>query len=179
MRAQASGPYDAPVPIPVLSPAAAPAIAAAARARALLALDFDGTLAPIVADRREARMRDATRALLRAAAVLYPCAVVSGRARADVAARVADAPLLAVVGSHGAEPGPGGPEAFQFLGVPKIVKATGQPAPRIELPPPGQVLDTEKYKRLAAEHQVLLFTCRREYGTWADHTVELAGVTGG
>jgi hypothetical protein len=28
----------------------------------------------------------------------------------------------------------------------------GQPAPRIELPPPGQVLDTEKYKRLAAEH---------------------------
>jgi mannose-6-phosphate isomerase-like protein (cupin superfamily) len=27
----------------------------------------------------------------------------------------------------------------------------GQPAPRIELPPPGQVLDTEKYRRLAAE----------------------------
>src|SRR5216684_1721473 len=31
-------------------------------------------------------------------------------------------------------------------------KEMGQPAPRIELPPPGQVLDTEKYKRLAAEH---------------------------
>ncbi len=31
-------------------------------------------------------------------------------------------------------------------------KQMGQPAPRIELPPPGQVLDTEKYKRLAAEH---------------------------
>jgi hypothetical protein len=31
-------------------------------------------------------------------------------------------------------------------------KKMGQPAPRIALPPPGQVLDTEKYKRLAAEH---------------------------
>ena len=27
----------------------------------------------------------------------------------------------------------------------------GQPATRLELPPPGQVLDTEKYRRLAAE----------------------------
>ena len=27
----------------------------------------------------------------------------------------------------------------------------GQPAPRLELPPPGQKLDTEKYRRLAAE----------------------------
>src|SRR3989475_5408241 len=31
-------------------------------------------------------------------------------------------------------------------------KQMSQPAPRIELPPPGQVLDTAKYKRLAAEH---------------------------
>jgi mannose-6-phosphate isomerase-like protein (cupin superfamily) len=31
-------------------------------------------------------------------------------------------------------------------------KEMGQPAPRIELPPPGQVLDKEKYRRLAAEH---------------------------
>ncbi len=27
----------------------------------------------------------------------------------------------------------------------------GEPAPRLELPPPGRVLDTEKYRRLAAE----------------------------
>src|SRR2546425_1159796 len=31
-------------------------------------------------------------------------------------------------------------------------KKMGQPAPRIELPPPGQVLDKEKYRRLASEH---------------------------
>jgi len=39
---------------------------------------------------------------------------------------------------------PAGLEAFH--------KKMGQPAPRIELPPPGQVLDKEKYRRLASEH---------------------------
>jgi trehalose 6-phosphate phosphatase len=76
-----------------------------ARERTLLAFDFDGTLAPIVDDRSRAAMRDETRALLRATALLYPCAVISGRTRADVAARVVDVPLVAIVGCHGAEPG--------------------------------------------------------------------------
>ena len=76
-----------------------------ARARTLLAFDFDGTLAPLVADRDRAAMRDETRALLRTAALLYPCAVISGRGRADVAARVEGIPLVAVVGCHGAEAG--------------------------------------------------------------------------
>jgi trehalose 6-phosphate phosphatase len=76
-----------------------------ARARTLLAFDFDGTLAPIVEDRAQASMRGETRALLRATALLYPCAVISGRMRSDVASRVSDVPLAAVVGCHGAEPG--------------------------------------------------------------------------
>jgi trehalose 6-phosphate phosphatase len=75
--------------------------------RALLAFDFDGTLAPIVADRGGAEMRADTRRLLRAVSLLYPCAVVSGRARADVAARLAAIPLFAVIGNHGAEAGYG------------------------------------------------------------------------
>jgi trehalose 6-phosphate phosphatase len=73
-----------------------------ARNRTLLAFDYDGTLAPIVEDRTRAAMRDETRALLRAAALLYPCAVISGRRRADVAARVSGVPLVAVVGCQGA-----------------------------------------------------------------------------
>src|SRR5512134_2919992 len=76
-----------------------------ARERTLLAFDFDGTLAPIVDDRSAAAMRAETRALLRATSLLYPCAVISGRTRADVAARVQDVPLVAIVGCHGAEPG--------------------------------------------------------------------------
>jgi trehalose 6-phosphate phosphatase len=83
----------------------AAAIDEIARARTLLVFDFDGTLAPIVEDRTAAQMREETRALLRATALLYPCAVVSGRSRSDVAARVGDVPLLAVIGCHGAEPG--------------------------------------------------------------------------
>lgn len=74
---------------------------------ALLAFDFDGTLAPIVADREAARVRPETLALLRVLAILYPCAIVSGRARADVAARVSRIPFIAVIGNHGAEAGYG------------------------------------------------------------------------
>jgi trehalose 6-phosphate phosphatase len=75
--------------------------------RALLAFDFDGTLAPIVGDRDAAEMRFETRRLLRALSLLYPCAVISGRARGDVAARVQGLPLFAVIGNHGAEAGHG------------------------------------------------------------------------
>jgi trehalose 6-phosphate phosphatase len=89
----------------ILSPAAAHVVEEIARTRTLLAFDFDGTLAPIVADRCAAAMRPTTRALLRTVALLYPSAVVSGRTRSDVAARVANVPLVAVIGNHGAEPG--------------------------------------------------------------------------
>jgi trehalose 6-phosphate phosphatase len=74
---------------------------------ALLAFDFDGTLAPIVSDRRAASIRPDTRRLLRALSLMYPCAVISGRARADVAARLDGIPLVGVVGNHGAEAGRG------------------------------------------------------------------------
>jgi trehalose 6-phosphate phosphatase len=71
----------------------------------LIGLDFDGTLAPIVADRDRAAMRAGTRRLLREVARRYPCVVLSGRSRADVARRVRGAPLVAVVGNHGMERG--------------------------------------------------------------------------
>ena len=50
----------------------------------LLAFDFDGTLAPIVGDPDRARLRPATRRLLRRVADAWPCVVISGRSRADV-----------------------------------------------------------------------------------------------
>jgi trehalose 6-phosphate phosphatase len=91
--------------IPILSPAAADVIEQISRNRTLLAFDFDGTLAPMVPDRAAAALRDSTRALLRTVALLYPCAVVSGRTRADATSRLADVPLVAIIGNHGAEPG--------------------------------------------------------------------------
>ncbi len=81
-----------------------PALRHFARERVLLAFDFDGTLAPIVRDPNTAAMRARTRALLARVAELYPCVVISGRARADVAKRVVGISLRAVIGNHGMEP---------------------------------------------------------------------------
>lgn len=89
--------------IPVLSREGESLIDRVAAERALLVFDFDGTLAPIVADRGHAAMRPTTRALLRVASTVYSCVVISGRSRSDLARRLGDVPLLAIVGSHGAE----------------------------------------------------------------------------
>lgn len=69
----------------------------------LLAFDFDGTLAPIVAVPERAKIRQTTRRLLQDLASLYPCVVLSGRTRAEVLERPSGIPVDAVVGSHGAE----------------------------------------------------------------------------
>lgn len=76
-----------------------------ARGHVLLAFDFDGTLAPIVANRDEARMRPSTEGAFARLCRAYPCAVLSGRSVDDVRARLGDAPVRYVVGNHGMEPG--------------------------------------------------------------------------
>jgi trehalose 6-phosphate phosphatase len=91
--------------IPILSGEGDDILDQIAAERALLAFDYDGTLAPYTDERTAANMRAETRTLLRTAALLYPCAVVSGRARADVVARVEGIPLIGVIGNHGAEAG--------------------------------------------------------------------------
>lgn len=70
----------------------------------LLALDFDGTLSPIVSDPTWAGMHANTRRLLEAAAKRYPTAVISGRALADVRMRLRGTGITEVVGNHGLEP---------------------------------------------------------------------------
>lgn len=74
----------------------------------LLAFDYDGTLAPLVDSPADAAMRPSTRRLLKLACRLYPCIVVTGRARNDAAARLRNIDLCRVVGNHGAEPSPHG-----------------------------------------------------------------------
>jgi trehalose 6-phosphate phosphatase len=75
-----------------------------ARSRTLVAFDFDGTLAPIVSDRNEARMRPATAALLLEVCELFPTAVISGRARTDLFDRLPRLGVKHVIGNHGIEP---------------------------------------------------------------------------
>jgi trehalose 6-phosphate phosphatase len=72
----------------------------------LLAFDYDGTLAPLVNVPAHATMRASTRRLLRRASKLYPCVVITGRAKADAHGRLRHIEVCRVVGNHGAEPSP-------------------------------------------------------------------------
>jgi trehalose 6-phosphate phosphatase len=76
----------------------------------LVALDFDGVLAPLVDDPTSSRPLPEAMAAVRrlAAAEGVTVALVSGRARGDLLrlAGVTDGDLISVVGSHGAEFGP-------------------------------------------------------------------------
>jgi len=71
--------------------------------RVLLGFDYDGTLAPIAKSPRRVFMRARTRALLRRLAELYPCVIVSGRARRDLQRRFAGIRPIDLVGNHGSE----------------------------------------------------------------------------
>ncbi len=77
----------------------------------LIAFDFDGVLAPIVAARGRARVRRRTRRLLVALAEQMPCIVVSGRQLSDLAPRLEGIPLRRVYGNFGSEPTPVGVRA--------------------------------------------------------------------
>jgi trehalose 6-phosphate phosphatase len=88
----------------ILAAACRPVLDRFAWSHALLAFDFDGTLAPIVTDPAAASMRVGTRRLLTLVAERYPCVVISGRARNDVAARLDGIGLRRVIGNHGVEP---------------------------------------------------------------------------
>jgi trehalose 6-phosphate phosphatase len=83
---------------------AAGALEALAASDALLAFDFDGTLAPIVADPALATMRPATRHLLAQAAQLYPCAVISGRPEEDVLRLLGGVTVWYVIGNRALQP---------------------------------------------------------------------------
>jgi trehalose 6-phosphate phosphatase len=75
-----------------------------AASNVLLAFDYDGTLAPIVADPKRAELRARTRQRLITLSELYPVIVISGRAQSDVRKRLTGVQIQAVVGNHGMEP---------------------------------------------------------------------------
>lgn len=84
----------------LLSPPGIEALARITRQNTLLAFDFDGTLAPIVADPASARMSAATSHVLSMMCEYATVAVISGRGAADVRARVpAEIPIA--LGNHG------------------------------------------------------------------------------
>ncbi|MGZ9029793.1 MAG: trehalose-phosphatase [Burkholderiaceae bacterium] len=73
-----------------------------AQAETLYAFDFDGTLAPIVADPAQARAAERVTLPLAQLASLVPVAVVSGRAQRDLIERL-PCEIAYLVGNHGNE----------------------------------------------------------------------------
>jgi trehalose 6-phosphate phosphatase len=89
----------------LLDSTASERLAEFAAANSVAVFDFDGTLAPIVSNRDQARMRRRTLALLTRLCGVYPCGVVSGRSLADTLKHLEGAPVATVFGNHGLEPG--------------------------------------------------------------------------
>lgn len=81
------------------------ALAAVLRRGPVLAFDFDGTLAPIVATPDQARISQSVSGKLRRLAERLPVAIVTGRSIDDVKGRLNFEPH-AIIGNHGAETGP-------------------------------------------------------------------------
>lgn len=90
----------------LLDPPGRRALRAALRRKALLAFDFDGTLAPIVDQPQDARVCEPIAESLRELARLCPVAIITGRSVDDVIPRLGFEPHF-IVGNHGAEHGGG------------------------------------------------------------------------
>ncbi|MEO8596934.1 MAG: trehalose-phosphatase [Candidatus Solibacter sp.] len=85
------------------SRASHPVVRRLAEGRTLCAFDFDGTLSPIVEHPDDAGMRPVTRTLLACLGSLYPCVIVSGRARHDLLDKLGGVAVTRAIGNHGAE----------------------------------------------------------------------------
>lgn len=86
----------------LFSPAGEQALARLLDRRALLAFDFDGTLAPIVARPDDAQVPTAIARRLAELGRRFPIAVITGRSIADARARLGFEPRY-LLGNHGAE----------------------------------------------------------------------------
>jgi trehalose 6-phosphate phosphatase len=96
-----TGPEARPATSPtnILAPANRDLLRRLAGGDSLLAFDYDGTLAPLVADPAQAWMRRTTQDLLTRVANAYACVVVSGRSSADISRRVDAAGIFEVLSS--------------------------------------------------------------------------------
>lgn len=87
---------------PLFTPEGRAALDLALLGRPLLAFDFDGTLAPIVAHPSQARIPTPVACRLKRVATRHRVAIITGRSVSDVQERLPFAPWR-IVGNHGAE----------------------------------------------------------------------------
>ena len=121
--------------------------------KTMVFLDFDGTLAPIVAHHADAEISEEMRNLVRHLAEKYPVTVISGRGMADVKERM-DLPDLYYAGSHGYEIS--GPDGFF-----KENEAAQQVLPLFDQLEP--LLKKELYEVKGADYERKKFTLAVHY----------------
>jgi trehalose 6-phosphate phosphatase len=85
----------------ILNPEYRPLLESFAKRRLLVALDFDGVLAPLVPSPELARVPVITRRLAHRVATLYPSIVISGRRRSQLVDRLPDVPFARLIGNFG------------------------------------------------------------------------------
>ena len=88
----------------ILSPEYVPLLAGFAMRRLLVALDFDGVLAPLVPSPEAAQVPATTKRLAHRLATLYPAVVISGRWRSQLVDRLPDVPFARLIGNFGYQP---------------------------------------------------------------------------
>lgn len=142
-----------------------------------LFLDFDGTLAPIVAHPDQARLEPAMFHVLQALAERHTVAVISGRDRADVARRVGLGHIY-YAGSHGldiagpdlAHSPPGADEAVRRLG--SAADTVAESVRDI----PGAVIERKRYSVAVHFRQVTDSACSRRIAELVEQTASEAGL---
>lgn len=140
----------------------------------MLAFDFDGTLAPIVARRETARMRRATARRFALVCARYPTVVVTGRRRADVLPRLEGAPVKAVVGHHGLETGArGAAHAKGLAEVRAALRTLAAALPGLDVEDKGASLSV--HVRRVRRPGAALAQVRRALGALATKTRLVAG----
>ncbi len=101
------------------------------RAAPLLAFDYDGTLAPIAVDVRQAVLDDAMAEALRALFRCHPCAVVSGRSRRDLRTLMRGLKPVMLFGNHGMESRTADPRARRWARMVRGVSEVLAPLARV------------------------------------------------
>ena len=120
--------------------------------RPLLAFDFDGTLAPIVARPEDARVANALEQRLKRLAQRLPLAIVSGRRVDDILGRLSFAPRY-VIGNHGAEdPSAVGFSASALDGMRARLLAHGPAIEALGVSIEDKIYSIALHYRLATDH---------------------------
>jgi len=148
-----------------------------AQSRPLIALDFDGTLAPIVPKPEDAQMPDTTTELMQRIVSQWPVAIISGRWVSDLKERV-PVRVKHLIGNHGVEGLPGWESQSEKAEA--TVQKWMKHLPAAELESMGVDVEDKRFSlALHYRHAQDKDIAKREIETWVEKLGEPPRVIGG